>query len=580
MSITLAVLVVAVLCAVGAYVVSTRGSNVDPVDPAAEINWLVRRLGRRPRLVRFVRARMDRTTASGFALTVVFGVVFLSALGVGSLFDMVTRNAGFARFDRGVANWGATNVTPQGIRVLRIVTDFGSTPVIVLVAVIVGLLVSWRLRRPGPALFMLTVVAGQFLLSNTLKLAVGRARPDVGRFVSVSGSSFPSGHATAAAASWAAVALVLTRGRSRRSMALTGATAALIAAAVGASRALLGAHWLTDVLAGLVLGWGWFVLVAVTFGGRALRAAAPIERVAGRTLPPRPGASTRVRATAARADHATTLQLAAHKRAPDDGQRRRRGAGWRIASGLVAIWVILVAIGSAIGLLIVHVIDHGSVGHADAHVNVWVVTDRTPTLDRVSSWLSNLGSTPVVVGLALVAVVALRVVSHRWRPSIVLGAGLLLEVTSFVAIANLVDRARPDVARLDPSPPTSSYPSGHTAASVALYVGLALLVISSIRRPIGRWLAAVVAGLIPAAVSAARIYRGMHHPSDVLTGALLGALCIYASRRIIGTRDPEHPDTLDMPGEPEMTAAQADSTRDVSGDRVVAGSVLLADERS
>ena len=580
MSITLAVLVVAVLCAVGAYVVSTRGSKVDPVDPAAEINWLVRRLGRRPRLVRFVRARMDRTTASGFALTVVFGVVFLSALGVGSLFDMVTRNAGFARFDRGVANWGATNVTPQGIRVLRIVTDFGSTPVIVLVAVIVGLLVSWRLRRPGPALFMLTVVAGQFLLSNTLKLAVGRARPDVGRFVSVSGSSFPSGHATAAAATWAAVALVLTRGRSRRSMALTGATAALIAAAVGASRALLGAHWLTDVLAGLVLGWGWFVLVAVTFGGRALRAAAPIERVAGRTLPPRPGASAPVGVTAARADHATTLQLAAHKRAPDDGQRRRRGAGWRIASELVAIWVILVAIGSAIGLLIVHVIDHGSVGHADHHVNVWVVTDRTPTLDRVTSWLSNLGSTPVVVGLALVAVVALRVVSHRWRPSIVLGAGLLLEVTSFVAIANLVDRARPDVARLDPSPPTSSYPSGHTAASVALYVGLALLVISSIRRPIGRWLAAVVAGLVPAAVGAARIYRGMHHPSDVLTGALLGALCIYASRRIIGTRDPEHHEHHDTHRTPETTAAQADSTRDVSGHRVVAGSVLLADERS
>ena len=69
---------------------------MDPVDPAAEINWLVRRLRHRPRLVRFVRARMDRTTASGFALTVIFCLVFLSALGVGSLFDMVTRNAGFA----------------------------------------------------------------------------------------------------------------------------------------------------------------------------------------------------------------------------------------------------------------------------------------------------------------------------------------------------------------------------------------------------------------------------------------------------------------------------------------------------
>ena len=580
MSITLVVLIVAVVCAVGAYVVSIKGAKVDPIDPTAEINWLVRRLRRRPRLVRFLRARMDRTTASGFALTVVFGVVFLSALGVGSLFDMVTRNAGFARFDKGVANWGATNVTSQGIRVLRIVTDFGSTAVIVLVAVVVGALVSWRRRRPGPALFMLAVVGGQFLLSNGLKLAVGRARPDVGRFVSVSGSSFPSGHATAAAATWAAVALALTRGRSRRSMALSGGAAALIAAAVGASRALLGAHWLTDVLAGLVLGWGWFVLVAVTFGGRALRAALPVERIAGRALATTPGASAPVGMTAAGADADASARPATHGRAPDDEQRRRHRAGWRIGGRLAAIWLVLVAIGSAIGLLIVHVIDHGSVGHADEHVNVWVVTDRTPTLDRVTSWLSNLGSTPVVVGLALLAVVALRIISRRWRLSLVLAAGLLLEVTSFVAIANLVGRARPDVVRLDPSPPTSSYPSGHTAASVALYVGLALLVIASIRRPIGRWLVAGAAGLIPAAVGASRVYRGMHHPSDVLTGALLGALCIYASHKTIGVGDPEQHNRLDIDESRHMTAAHTAHTLEASDQRVVAGSVLLADERS
>ena len=83
-------------------------------------------------------------------------------------------------------------------------------------------------------------------------------------------------------------------------------------------------------------------------------------------------------------------------------------------------------------------------------------------------------------------------------------------------------RDRPHVARLEDLPADASYPSGHTAASLAVYCGLVLLLTSAF--PKGRWRVAawVVALLLPVFVACSRIYRGMHHPLDLGAGALIG----------------------------------------------------------
>jgi undecaprenyl-diphosphatase len=115
------------------------------------------------------------------------------------------------------------------------------------------------------------------ILANVLKVVVSRSRPpDVQHLVVVHGYSFPSGHATAAASAWLAIALVFGRDRSKMVRALLAGAAALIAISVAASRALLGVPWLTDVVAGLALGWGWFMIVAIIFGGRAQRLGDPV----------------------------------------------------------------------------------------------------------------------------------------------------------------------------------------------------------------------------------------------------------------------------------------------------------------
>src|SRR6185295_16734735 len=97
---------------------------------------------------------------------------------------------------------------------------------------------------------------------------------------------FPSGHSSTAASFYAALALILARRRSARVRALLAGSAGAIAVAVAASRVLLDVHWLSDVIAGVMLGWAWFALCAVAFGGRRLRFAEPLERAAAEAAPP------------------------------------------------------------------------------------------------------------------------------------------------------------------------------------------------------------------------------------------------------------------------------------------------------
>jgi undecaprenyl-diphosphatase len=267
--VVVAMLVPAAVAGVVVWAVARRWPQADPADPHLE-------LAHHPAWRRALRSRLDPGAATGLILTIAVAIVITGAVIVGVVHDMVRDHDGLAEVDGRVAEWSAEHATARSTDVLTAVTQLGSGVVITTTAVVTALLAQRRVRRAAAA-FLALVIIGQSLIVSVSKWAVDRARPDIDPLAAFSSSSFPSGHSASSAAAYAAMALVLGRGQGNPLTARLAGGAVAIAVAVAASRVLLGVHWLTDVVAGLALGWSWFALCAIAFGGRLLRFGAPLE---------------------------------------------------------------------------------------------------------------------------------------------------------------------------------------------------------------------------------------------------------------------------------------------------------------
>jgi membrane-associated phospholipid phosphatase len=264
--------------AVGAFALSaSRNVEADTVDPAAAERAVKRSIRHHPKVRRFLEQRMDRTSAGGYLLTAAFALVFGATLVLGLLLVLIDNNRTVQDVDRKVSEWGSTHAGSKAVDVVELVTNLGTTWVVFVVLAVVATADFVRRRNREVFLFVAVVGLGQNLINNLIKVIVQRERPAVQQLMDVHGYSFPSGHTAAAAACWSAVALVLGRNRPRAVRAVLAGGAALIAIVVATSRALLGVHWVSDVIAGLALGWGWFLLVAVVFGGRTQRLGDPVS---------------------------------------------------------------------------------------------------------------------------------------------------------------------------------------------------------------------------------------------------------------------------------------------------------------
>lgn len=245
------------------------------------------------------------------------------------------------------------------------------------------------------------------------------------------------------------------------------------------------------------------------------------------------------------------------------GNRMRRLhpllVSWIVANvGAVLLATVMVGLGLLVTKLVLSV---GFVADADVWLPRWLDDRRTPFWTDASYVGSMMSDRPVLIPL-MAAVIALLVLGRRWRMGSFVLQAALAEVLCYGLVTRFIERPRPEpVEQLDKFNLLHSFPSGHVAASVAIYGALALLLAAHFKDIRARVLIWTVAATIPLVVASSRIYRGEHHPIDVIAGALMGAgallVALFAARtarRVAELRTVRHAERREVEAAAEAAA--------------------------
>jgi len=201
---------------------------------------------------------------------------------------------------------------------------------------------------------------------------------------------------------------------------------------------------------------------------------------------------------------------------------------WTYLCGIALAVAAIASLSILAGLLLTHVVLHiHGVAVDDERIVRFLARHRSRGLTD-ASLVGSIMAGGVVLPIIAACAALVAAVAPAWRLAGFLLFALVVESASYRATTLVVHRHRPEVHRLEKLPVEASYPSGHTAASIAVYGGIALLVTSRIESRVAKVAIWIVAALIPVYVAFSRMYRGMHHPTDVLGGAIVGILALAA----------------------------------------------------
>jgi undecaprenyl-diphosphatase len=437
----------------------------------------------------------------------------LAVAGAGALFTLLVVSvrrqwSGLFAVDQAVARWFNDVVSGHRftVNVLRGVTEFGGRNMLTLVLVVAtGYLLVRRQHRL--AVYAIVTSLGALILDPMVKLLVERLRPVVDVPVATApGPSFPSGHALGSLVSYGVLMLIfIPVVRRRHRTGLITATVAVVIA-VGVTRIALGVHYLSDVLGGWALGVVWLGVTAVAFRHWRAETGRPRPSLTGGLAP----------------ETAPQLRATADETARDPHRLRA-------AASLLIAAILVVGALSGIGVLVTAVLDDSALGRFDREAVAWFAAQRTPDLTGVMELLNIPGNTGPIITVTVGAGGLALAVFRSWRPVIFLWTAVVGEVVLFLTVSTVVARARPAVRPLQAEvPATGSFPSGHVAGSLCLYIAIAVLVWHATAARTWRIVAVAAAVLLPVGVAAARLYRGVHHPLDVTGSMLLAAAWMTA----------------------------------------------------
>ena len=211
----------------------------------------------------FLRRRFSREETLGLYLTAGFFACAILVILFGMLADEVFEVRGANPLDRRITLAVRGLQIPARDALARSVSLLGDARFLIPACLAtVGVLYVQKHRVSG-LLFAGSVVGG-WALETLLKISFNRRRPDLWpALVAEKTPSFPSGHSTMSMVFFGGiVALVFHLSKSRLHRTAAVGVAAAIVFSVGFTRVYLGAHWMTDVLAGFIVGLFWVVVCA------------------------------------------------------------------------------------------------------------------------------------------------------------------------------------------------------------------------------------------------------------------------------------------------------------------------------
>jgi undecaprenyl-diphosphatase len=280
------------------------------------------------------------------------------------------------------------------------------------------------------------------------------------------------------------------------------ALTALVVFLIGFTRIALGVHFLSDVLGAWLLGAAWLGVTAYAFRLWRLERGRPVAALTEGLEP----------------EAARDVALA-----PEEEKllpHPRSGT-----AELVVGWVLVFGLLYGFGMFVSYYAGGTFFETLDTRVPAWFDAQRTPGGDDVSYWWSKVGDTHAILLISMVFCPLVLAIWRRWRPVLFVALTMFGELTLFLASAAAVDRPRPPIENLDGPMPTSSFPSGHIAATLCLWVAIAVIVFPRTDRW-WRWVFVALAVVMPVGVAISRMYRGMHHPTDFMGAILLTAAWI------------------------------------------------------
>ena len=192
------------------------------------------------------------------------------------------------------------------------------------------------------------------------------------------------------------------------------------------------------------------------------------------------------------------------------------------ALGVFLVFGALIAVlGTYLFAEIAKLVRNGYTQPFDDAVLRWMNAHQVPWLERLMVEVTMLGTWIVVLSIVSIAALFLWLTRHRYSAAL-----LLVATAGGIGLNNILkigfSRPRPHIFEWGTTVSSSSFPSGHAMSATVVYVTVAYLAARLQKTHVARLATLAVAGVFVAAICFSRLYLGVHYPSDVAAGVIIG----------------------------------------------------------